>query len=154
VSKLTIGLLLCVALLPNAAYADQCAVELDKDAVWFDLVMNADQAEIVVFCERCGETAPRRISVLDLQETERDGEHLLMYPESDGRFVSFDLAYVYIPTVRTVMERDGGYTETIEVFFNLAVLTGCDVSGVTPGLRFVNGVYEGHTSLPQPAPTE
>ena len=50
----------------SAVWADQCAVDLDTDASWFNLIMTADKVEVVSFCEPCRDKKPKRLNVLDL----------------------------------------------------------------------------------------
>lgn len=153
-TKLRILLAVGLALLPAKAFADQCAVDLDKEAVWFDLLMNADQGEVIVFCEPCNQTEPQRISIWDFEEREQHGEQRLLYPDTEGGQVVLDLAYVYIPTVREVAYNDEGFSETVEVFYNLGLLTDCGATGVSPALRFVDGAFQGPSVAPPPSEDE
>jgi hypothetical protein len=134
-----LGLCLGLVLGARAAQADQCGVDLERSAIWFRLLMGAESGDFIWFCQPCGDAAPRPLSVLALEEG-HDGEvPALFVPMADGRRVTIDLAYVYLPTARETRQPDGAESYLEEVYYNLGVMTGCGATGVSAELRYTAG---------------
>ncbi|MBT3218797.1 MAG: hypothetical protein HN348_06875 [Proteobacteria bacterium] len=124
-------------------WADQCAVELDTKAVWYNLITNADQSEVISFCEPCNDRAPKRICILDLQSGDQKAVQQLFPKAPKASRTWVDLAYFYIPTARTTYQPDSRPDKYVEVFYNLGIMTGCRPNRVSAELKFVDGVFQG-----------
>jgi hypothetical protein len=114
----TLPLLLAMAALPSIAHADQCQL-IDDEVANRALAALKGHPKVIQFCEPCGDKAPGEPIVADrvakTRGTTADYEITI-----DRREV--DLAYTYVQTGPSRFE-------------NVAALSGCPTSGVSPSLR-------------------
>lgn len=129
-------LALPVLLAASTAHADQCAY-LSSDTAERARAIVAQHRSVIRFCEPCGDHVPGAPSIPATFEraAAARGEALVL----DGTTV--DLAYTYVQT-------------STHRYDNLAMLVGCPVSGVSPGLRVDDATDQGVLIVPDDTPRQ
>lgn len=120
---LTIGIVLAMA---GTAYADQCEWVDAKVAAKADKLL-ANHPKVIAFCEPCGETAPGAPEVASRIEV---GVPDPGYKDVRINGSPVDLAYTYVQT-------------SPGLYRNLALLSGCEASGVSPSLKIADATPNG-----------
>jgi hypothetical protein len=117
--KLAILLGVAATLSAHAAHADQCQWLTERDIATRAARELARHPEVISFCEPCGDLAPgapHRAMRVTLQPI--DGNATSVAIDGD----EIDLAYTYVKA-------------SDQHYRNLAALSGCPTSGVSPSLR-------------------
>jgi hypothetical protein len=128
-------LVLPFLVVPAIAHADQCELVPDQIATRAIAVM-AGHPNVISYCEPCGDKAPGEPHRIDHLAKQRglDGSYSVTL---DKREV--DLAYTYVQTAPSKYE-------------NVAALTECPTSGVSPSLDVADASDRGVLITPSPVP--
>jgi hypothetical protein len=123
------------AAVPAVAYADQCELVSDQVATRALDVLHG-HPNVIEYCEPCGDKAPGEPHRID---------HLAKQRDTDGYYAvtldkrEVDLAYEYVQTAPSRYE-------------NVAALSDCATSGVSPSLEVADATDHGVLITPSPLP--
>jgi hypothetical protein len=129
-----------VAAVGGTAHADQCAWLDDGDIAQRARALLARSPKVIAFCEPCGDTAP---GVPEVARSVAITHPADGYDEIEINGSAVDLAYMFVQTSPSRYE-------------NLALLSGCPATGVSPTLdvaaETTSGVLITADTKPVPAP--